>query len=385
MKKYFIALTFISFACSENYSEKNDSNSIIIDLKNQESIIEKEFLDLFAIDTVIELQFNDDFHLADIYRLEINADGIFALDPILGNLIRYSRKGVPINKIGLPGDGPSEMPEIFDFSYDFDKRELLLGSYSARKISRFKPDGEFVSSIKLIDQLDHFSYNNNRILVSMSYYNALFKNLILLDDDGDSLRTFFPFPFDLKAISLKFVSGHSTTSMEDGFLFNEPASSSIYSINSDGNSYVKYQFTSGEDMWPEVNKNLIQDFFQTVSSGNLTYLTRFYEESEDHLFFNLNLKKSSNRSFVIDPRIGYYDFDNKITYLSKSFEGSLWLRGPLELEGNKFYCWVSKAKIYEFSTSHSLWSDILKIYPNLKITDQSDLDTPILIRFAVKE
>jgi hypothetical protein len=116
MKKYiFVGVALASFACSVNDSGKNDANSIIIDLENQEAVIEKEFLDLFELDTIIELQFKDDFYLADIYRLEITADGIFALDPMLGNLIHYSKKGVPINKIGLPGEGPAEMPEIFDF------------------------------------------------------------------------------------------------------------------------------------------------------------------------------------------------------------------------------------------------------------------------------
>ncbi len=254
MKKYLIGVTLAFFACSENKSKHKDSQSITIDLRNSKTVIEKEFFDLFNIDTVIELEFKDDFYLADIYRLKVSGEDIYALDPMLGNLIRYSKEGVPLNKIGLPGEGPEEMQEIVDFSVDIERNELLLGSYSARKISRFKPSGEFVSSIKLKEQVENFSFNYDYFLVSISYYNSLFRNLSLLKSNGDKVRTFFPFRNDLKAISLKMLAGHSTKGNENGFLFNEPASSSIYSIKNEGDFFVKNKFISEGDMWPEKDK-----------------------------------------------------------------------------------------------------------------------------------
>ncbi len=131
--------------------------SVVIDIKD-DKLVEKRFDELFEVESVIELKFKEDFYLADLYRVVVTEEAIYALDPNFGNLIRFSPEGKVLNKIGPRGDGPAEMPEIVDFAYDGEKDELILGSYSAMKLSRFKPTGEFVSSFKIGEQLDQLAF-----------------------------------------------------------------------------------------------------------------------------------------------------------------------------------------------------------------------------------
>lgn len=381
-----ITIVVLFFMGCSNKEETNQKNiTVVLNVHDPESFVEKDFFEMFSIDTLINLELKDDFYMADLYRIKMGRNEYYALDPLMGNLIRYSRDGKVLNRIGVLGPGPMEMPEIDDFAYDNDREELLLGSSTARKISRFKPDGTFISSIRLGEQLDQFSYNENTIAVSLTYFNSLYKNFALLNTQGDTIRTFFPYPKDVFPILLKFVSGHVTNSIYGGFLFNEPASSKIYFFNSAGEFYPKYEFVGGDDFWPTRDKDLINDFFQTLSKGELSYVTRYYEESENYFFFNVNFKKANARPKVVDPRIGYYDFEKKIAYYSKFFDGLSWIKGPMEVEGDMFYCWIAKAKINILEEKYSAWRDILINYPELKLDDPSDNDTPVLLRLKIRE
>lgn len=357
----------------------------MLDLEDSQTFFERDFFELYSIDTLIELEFRDDFYMSELYRVKKGRDEYYALDPLIGNLIRYSRNGKALNRVGVIGPGPMEMAEIDDFSYDEEKDELLLASYSAMKISRFKPSGEFVSSIRLEEQLDQFSYSEDRLAVSMTYYNSLYKNFALLNKEGDTLRTFFPYPRDIFPISLKLIAGHVTNANSDGFLFNEPTSSKVFFINSAGDCYPKYEFVGGKDFWPERDKDLLNEFFQTLSTGALSYLGRYYEETENYFFFNLNLKKSGLSNKIVDPRIGFYGHIEKKSFLSKYFDGLSWIKGPIEVEGDMFYCWISKSRLNDLGRMYSVWSEELDGYSNLIIDDSGDFDTPVLIRLKVKK
>ena len=374
---------FTFVGCSIKDKTNEDNLSIIIDFENIETTQEKDFFELFQLDTLIELEFKEDFYLGDLYRVVVAEDVIYALDLNFGNLIRFTREGKVLNRIGEKGEGPEEMPEIVDFAYDRENDELILASYSAMRISRFKPTGEFVSSIRAQEQMDQMAFSSSNLALSMTYYNSLYRNLALISTKGDTIKTFFPFPKDVFPIMLKFISGHLTSSIESGFLFSEPASSKIYALDSEAGIYSKYQFLAKDEFWPEEDKHLLNDFFQKLSTGELSFLSRFYEETNQYLFFNINKKKSGLRPQIVDPRIGYYDPLDKAVKFSKSDESLLWIKGPIAAEGDKFYVWISKSKLNDLALENSFWEKSLLEYPNLLIKNTGDYDTPVLIRIKV--
>jgi hypothetical protein len=380
----FLSL-FTFVGCSIKDKTNEDNQSIIIDFENIETTQEKDFFELFQLDTLIELEFKEDFYLSDLYRVVVAEDVFYALDPNFGNLIRFTSDGKILNRISEKGDGPEEMPEVVDFAYDRENDELILASYSALKISRFKPTGEFVSSIRAKEQMDQLAFSSSNLALSMTYYNSLYRNLALISAKGDTLKTFFPFPKDVFPIMLKFISGHLTSSIESGFLFSEPASSKIYALDSEGGIYSKYQFLARDEFWPEENKHFLNDFFQKLTTGELSFLSRFYEETDQYLFFNINKKKTGLRPQIVDPRIGYYDPLDKVVRFSKSDESLLWIKGPIAAEGDKFYAWISKSKLNDLALENSFWRKSLLEYPNLLINDSGDYDTPVLVRFKVAD
>lgn len=381
--EFFLILCAIGCS-SPNSSTQQTQKAIVINLDDKNKFKEKEFWELFEIDNVTELEFKEDYFLSSIYRLKITETEIFALDVELGNLFRYSLEGKFLNRIGKIGDGPKELPQIGDFYYNSANNELILASGGAMRVSRFSPDGNFIETIKLKDQMDRISGLNGHTVLTMTYFNSLYKYLAVFDAKGDTVKTLFPFPKEVFPISLRFISGHLTTGSNGGLLFNEPASSTIYEINEELIASPKYIFIASNDFWPESERHQLNSYFEKLATGELTFLSKFYEESEGYLFFGLNARKKGGRRYAVDPRIGFYDKTTGISYLSNSEDFLMKLSGPLETEGGSFIAVLQKYEFAALLTEDENWQKESIGFSLLKEAKDGDFDNPILIKFKVR-
>lgn len=385
MKNLTWIILFLFFtSCYEETKEKKSyleqNPEFEIDLNKIE---EKKFWELFKLESVIELRLSNDFFISSIYRMKIYQDEFYVLDESLGNLIRFDEQGSAVNRIGTIGDGPNELPQIADFSID-ENGNIYIASGVAMKISKFSKEGEFQSNIQFEDQMDQVAISNNKIFSSLTYFNRLFKNFGVFDLNGDTLKTFFPYNNEVFPILLKNISGHLTSNYSGNILFNEPASSKIYELNDDLIIKPKFQFLSNSEIWPESERHQLNSYFEKLGTAELTFLGRFYEESESHLVFSLNKKQNGIKTYVIDPRFGYFDKKTKTAFLSEKAEFQIPLKGPLAVEEDILYLYASKFELKKIASINPEWSH-LKNYINFESDEIEDYDSPVILKLRIRK
>jgi hypothetical protein len=360
-----------------NYLENPATFEIQLD-----QIEEKEFFELFKLEDILELKLSDDFFISDIYRMKLFENDFFVFDESLSNLIRFNRNGLALNRIGKIGDGPEELPQIADFSID-DDGNIYLGSGSAMKINKYSKGGNFLNSLKLDDQMDQLAIAGGKFYTSLTYFNTLNKNLGVYSETGDTVKTFFPYEKGIFPIMLKNISGHLTTNSVGQVLFNESASSRIYVIGEDLTIQPKYQFSSKSDLWPESDRHQLNPYFEKLATAELTFLTRFYEESDSYFFFALNKKQVGIKKFVVDPRVGFFDKESKSSFITKRADYLINLSGPLATEGDFFYMSTSKSELINMKDKYPEW----KILSEFSIEENFELenrDSPIILKFSIR-
>ncbi len=360
----------------QNYLQSKSTFEIQLD-----DMVEKSFFELFELVDITELKHSEDFFMANIYRLKIHQGEFFAFDASLKNLIRYDPQGNALNRIGKIGEGPHELTQIADFAID-KKGNIAIASGVSMKINKYSKEGKYLSSIKLNDQMDQITIADQTIFSSLTYFNNLNKNLGVYRNTGDTLKTFFPFEKGIFPVMLKNISGHLTTNSSGAVLFNESASSRIYEIDEDLRIKPKFHFISNNDLWPESNRHELNSYFEKLATGELSYLTRFYEESDSHLFFALNKKQVGMRKFIIDNRIGYFDKESQKTYLSKKEDFLIYLSGPLAVENDVFYLAISKSELIKIREEHPEWGKSLKIFNENNMALEEG-DSPMILRFRI--
>nr|WP_245405105.1 6-bladed beta-propeller [Algoriphagus sp. AGSA1] len=372
-------------------AKKNDNDSglekeslRIISIDDTNTFSERGFFEIFQLLEVEELENNSDFFLAEVNKLIVASGDFITLDNNLDALLRFNSRGEILNRICKIGDGPTEMPGISDFAYDSDKDEVYVIGPGIMQVKIFKPDGTFVRNFKMESQADHLTLLGDKPVLTLTYFNPYYRYLSVLDQSGDTLKTAFPFPKETFPIGLQNISGNLTRANTGGVLVNEPASSTVYNLDNEMNLKPKYKFVASDDFWPEEDRHELNAYFEKLATGNLTFLSKYYEESESYFFFNLNAKKTGARRYVIDPRIGYYNIEKGKSYLSESEKFLLDLKGPLAVDGNSFYTYISKMKLTELMGIDEKWKEIMTDFPEIEILEKADYDTPVLLKFGVK-
>lgn len=337
---------------------------------------------ILELEEIIPIHIEESNFLVDVYRLQVSDESFYLLDKEFGTLIKTSKDGRIVSKIGKFGSGPDELPDIADFALSKSGKELLLISIEERSLAFYDLDGNFKRKIKLKNQSDMVSVDKDRnIGMSITYFNEEYANFQLLDSVGNSIKTLFPFPQDVFPILLKNISGHITNSYEGGILFQEPANSVIFEITGD-NYYPKYEFQSDQPMWPKDKKHMLNDFFQTLASGELSFPTRFFEESGTHLYFGWNKKKKANSPKVVDFRLGVFDKLSYRTYLSEASSLTDFMTGPMAVEGNSVYFIISLFRLLELS-EEPLLKDFKPEITHLK-NEYQDMDFPVILKMNLR-
>ncbi|REG81692.1 6-bladed beta-propeller [Algoriphagus antarcticus] len=382
---FTIVLIIALLSCSGKKVDDIENDSIrIISIDDPDTFSELDFLEIFELIDVKELENDLEFFLAEASKLVISESGYIVLDNDLDALLRFNVNGEVENKVCTLGDGPTEMQAISDFAYDQKKDEIYVIGPGNMQVKVYKPDGTFVRNFKIGSQADHIALLGDQPVLTLTYFNPYNKYLSVLEHNGDTLKTVFPFPKETFPIGLHHISGNLTNSNSGGILVNEPASSTVYGMDSKMNLKPKYKFVAIDDLWPEEDRHELNAYFEKLATGDLTFLSKYYEESESYFFFNLNAKKKGGRLYVVDPRIGYYDIKAGKSYLAKSEKFLMEMKGPLAVDGDSFYVYISKMELSELLESDDKWKAIMADFPEIEIMEKADYDTPVLLKFGVK-
>lgn|GEM_PF-1467771 len=382
-KLVLIIVLIVFEGCSSKYQVELIPQNVELDPEYKVFINDQRPLEnMFELEENIPILIEEDNFLVDVYRLQVFDESFYLLDKEFGTLLKTSKDGRQIAKIGKSGNGPDELPDIADFSLSKSGEELLLISIEERNLAFYDLEGNFKRKIKLKNQSDMVSVDKERnIGMSITYFNEEYANFQLLDSIGNSIHTLFPFPQDVFPMLLKNISGHITNSYEGGILFQEPANSVIFEISGE-DYYPKYEFQSEQPMWLKDKKHKLNDFFQTLATGEISFPTRFFEESESHLYFGWNKNKKSNSPKVVDFRIGVFNKLTNRTYLSEESSLTDFMSGPMAVEGNSVYFIISLFRLLELSEEPML-KDFETTITHLN-NEFRDMDFPVILKMSLR-
>jgi hypothetical protein len=376
----FGLILIVAFSCK--VEKKTDDDLDPKALHNVFVKMETNIENIFEIVEIIPLEIPYGNALVEIYRFQYHDNNYFLLDRDFGTLLRFSAEGKALVKIGDLGDAPEEVVDIADFTLNSTDNELALLSIEQRSISFFDLNGNFKRKIRLRNQSDMISIDQDQnIGMSITYFNEDFSNFELINNAGSSIKTLFPFPKNVFPISLKSISGHITNSDQGGILYQEPANSVIFEIGK-FESFPKFQFDSDEPMWPKEKKHQLNEFFQTLAKGELAFPTRFFEESKTHLFFTWNKKKRATAERLIDYRTGVYDKSTKQTYIAKENKLSQMMSGPLGVEGDLVFFSIPLYQLLELVDEPILKNHLSQISELKK--EKGDVDVPVIIKMRTR-
>ena len=100
-----------------------------------------------------EIKADDALFIGEAAKIDVfNSEYYIMDDKIQKCILRYSKEGVLINRIGKSGDGPGEYPHIIDFTIDKGKSKIFILS-AMSDVYIYSLDGTFEDKVNLSDDV----------------------------------------------------------------------------------------------------------------------------------------------------------------------------------------------------------------------------------------
>lgn len=140
----FIALLFASCKQRPNRIDANDDSIKNIDIENSlsEIVPSLPLSDAVSGIEIVTLEINPNSFIADIKDVAITKHDIFVADNKDQRLLRFSREGKFLNRIGTIGQGPEEYIQMWQFLIDEAKEEVYIVTI-LQGINVYEYDGTF--------------------------------------------------------------------------------------------------------------------------------------------------------------------------------------------------------------------------------------------------
>jgi len=323
MKNIFISLLIISvtlLASCNNTGQSKKSLSdqtenigeglrIDIDLSKQPIMYTSDLYDTMSY---IPLETNPDCMIGTISTLLfIDNKFIISDNNTTKSIFVFDSKGKFLNKIGRQGRGPQEFDSPDDIVFNKYRNEIIIWSNNDKKLLTYKPDGSFVSEVKLdwriyalsvLDENTLILYFNNMVNTNIAKGEEY--NFVCVDLKGNVISK--QVPFDSNNDKFSGACQFSFESNKDSLLFCYPYSNSIFKIYKDslvpkyfinyGKQNIPQDFTKGKT-YRETNEEL--------KKLDIAILRR-YIETDSILYLGTSYKKSTFKS------------DNNSVYFKKS-------------------------------------------------------------------
>lgn len=166
----FIALVLVVCSCS-NIEHKTDAENLFT--INFEEILDKEqqvsLSDIASDVEYVVLETNDDCMIRPVVDYYITDSYIFVRN--FDHILKYTRDGKFLMKIGSPGRGPGEIDLIRIMSVLPEQRLIIVQLNSQRKLLYFDFDGNHVRTVDLPAPYFHIAIlNDERFLIHYHIY-----------------------------------------------------------------------------------------------------------------------------------------------------------------------------------------------------------------------
>jgi len=323
MKNIFISLLIISLtllaSCNNSGQSKKSQTSqtenigeglrIDVDLTKQPVMYTSDLYDTMSY---IPLETNPDCMIGTISQLLfIDNKFIISDDNTAKSIFVFDSKGKFLNKIGRQGRGPQEFDSPNDIVFNKYRNELIIWSNNDKKLLTYKPDGSFVSEVKLdwriyalsvLDENTLILYFNNMVNTNIAKGEEY--NFVCIDLKGNVISR--QVPFDSNNDKFSGPCQFSFEKYNDSLRFFYPYQNTIFNVYQDslvpkyfinyGKQNIPKDFTKGKT-WRETNDELkkldIAILSRFMETDSILYLGTSYKKyAFNNIYNSVYFKKS---------------------------------------------------------------------------------------------
>ena len=321
MKNYLIlfCITFLQLSCSL----RNDQNGKeILEERNYGQFIESGQFDIvpfFGKSTYVLLDVPEEL---DLYQADkiLAGDGLyFIMDAELGNgIFIFKETGDFVAEIPIGGNGPGEIPDLEDITYNFDNKTLLvLGAYG-RKLFEYSPSGEFIRDMSLPENrfFNYIAYAGNDLiylhtLPSPSYAQPNDERMVtaIQLSSMEIIAEHLPVPEGLRYN----ITGEKPLTFQSGkVVFARAFGNRIHVFQNDGNLEKEILLTSLAPTNNLYEKETLNQFMDLLADKNELAFADNYMETENLDFLLLIKSGALTRWGIWDKKNGKFNLTNTL-------------------------------------------------------------------------
>jgi hypothetical protein len=266
------------FACKEKSRTE-------IELQNIEERKEN-----YRIEKIIPLETINNNFLGLNLKIKKNSRGYFVMDESNRDAIHYfNLQGKYIRQIAIIGEGPNNVPSLYDFILEKEGISILSGKGDHSDITLFTYDNELINKIELEVLSDSFEILENNNYILYSGYNLPLAKFRLneVSRKGKTINQFLPNTYENEMLPM---SENNFYRYNGQVYFKESFNPSAYIITKDSLE-LKYKFDFGsykisERFW-EVD---IMQGFEMISTTGFANIYN-YIENEKYSIFEIYIQK----------------------------------------------------------------------------------------------
>lgn len=290
--KYFSILIYFLFATAL-LSCRNKAATYVEDISKGNSVwyidISKMRKTLNPANVLTDIQFipletTKSSMLAAIDKVVYSGEKYYIFDKRFQSLKVFDHNGMYIRSIGKTGDGPGEYAELDDFIIDAKTKNIILLDDAGESLHYFDSHGNYIKDMRINMRPCYFGMIENHIFCHINnYFTPLSKNfnLIGMDSLGKIITRLFPLS---QKLNYRMNYSGFLTGNPEGLLFNSAFNDTVFQLTTN-KAYPKYIFSFGSDKIPVKAQNPFQTF--STESLSYSYLASHVAESKNIFFFSL--------------------------------------------------------------------------------------------------
>jgi len=353
------------FACKEK-------SRIEIKLQNIEERKEN-----YKIEKIIPLETINNNWLGLNLKIKKNSRGYFVMDESNRDAIHFfNLQGKYIRQIAIIGEGPNNVPSLYDFILEKEGISILSGKGDHSDITLFTYDNELINKIELDILSDSFEILENNNYILYSGYNLPLAKFRLneVSHEGKTIKQFLPNTYENEMLPM---SENNFYRYNGQVYFKESFNPSAYIITKDSLE-LKYKFDFGSYKIPERFWEVdIMQGFEMISTTGFANIYN-YIENENYSIFEIYIQKEGsvqNVQVIINKK------NNKIYRNTIPIDSNDIFNDPKGITENNKIIFITHPTYLKEATSNNIITDSgsKEIINNLKVNDN-----PVLLICSIK-